>query len=174
MKSNKDFVIPFIGLKLGSHSFQFEVDDTFFEQFEYSTIEQGKVHVELLLEKKETMMIGQFSIEGVVSALCDRCDAPIDVPVSGDYQLIYQFGLEESDDEMLITLHPDSYEVDVKSAIYEFILISLPMRLTHEEGECDEEMVEALSKYLVNPDDESDDDEEDDDDSPFSVLKDLN
>ena len=51
MRSMGEYVIPFVGLKTGIHTYEFDVDDTFFEGFEYSIIEKGKVHVKLELEK---------------------------------------------------------------------------------------------------------------------------
>lgn len=167
-KSKREFVIPFIGLKLGSHTFEFDVSDSFFEEFEYSIIHSGNVHVDLILEKKETMMIGTFSCEGVVSASCDRCNDALDVPVRGSFQLVFKLSDEETDDETLIVLPPEAYELDVASHIYELITVSLPVRMIHEEGECNEEMVEALNQYLLNPEDEDEWDEEDDwDDEDF-------
>ncbi len=193
MKSNKEFIIPFIGLKVGFHDFNFEIHDAFFEEVEYSIIHKGNVTVSLTLEKKETMLIGEFQIGGTVSASCDRCNDPLDVPVKGTFRLVYKFDNETSDDESLIVLHPDAYELDVRDNIYELITVSLPARLTHPMGECNEEMIELLKKYSGQPesveDDFDDDDdwddedweEEDDDDGDddpvdprWSALKNLN
>jgi hypothetical protein len=58
-KSNEnEFIIPFVGLKQGKHVFEFDITDAFFETFEYSIIQKGKVHIEFTLDKKETMIIG--------------------------------------------------------------------------------------------------------------------
>jgi uncharacterized protein len=192
VKSNKEFIIPFIGLKVGFHDFNFEIHDAFFEEVEYSIIHKGNVTVSLTLEKKETMLIGEFQIGGTVSASCDRCNDPLDVPVKGTFRLVYKFDNETSDDESLIVLHPDAYELDVRDNIYELITVSLPARLTHPMGECNEEMIELLKKYSGQPesveDDFDDDDDwddedweeedDDDDDDPvdprWSALKNLN
>lgn len=192
----REFVIPFIGLKIGSHTFEFDVSDSFFEEIEYSIIHKAKVHVELVLEKKETMMIGNFSCEGEVSTYCDRCNDPLIVPVKGAFRLIFKLGTEGVDDESLIVLPPESFELDVTPYLYELITVSLPARMIHENGECNEEMVGKLSQYLVNSDDEDEDDDDEDyddddyddddfddedDDLPnddidprWSILKDLN
>lgn len=165
-KSLREYVIPFIGLKLGSHTYEFRINDAFFEDLEYSIIHSGDVDVDLVLEKKETMLIGHFSIQGSVSTDCDRCTDPMKVPVRGAFQLIYKFGTEISDDETLVMIHPDAYEIDVKPNIYELITVSMPVRCVHEEGECNEEVVNALNEYLLNPIDEnSEDDDSDEDDS---------
>ena len=196
MKSNKEFIIPFIGLKVGFHDFNFEIHDSFFEEVEYSIIHKGNVTVSLTLEKKETMLIGEFQIGGTVSASCDRCNDPLDVPVKGSYRLVYKLDNDTSDNESLIVLHPDAYELDVRNNIYELITVSLPARLVHPKGKCNEEMIELIKKYSGQPNDievdfnddddwddedweeEEDEGDEGDDDDPvdprWSALKNLN
>lgn len=194
MKSNKEFIIQFVGLKLGVHSFEFEIGTTFFSEREYSIIDTGSVRVLMTLEKKETMMIADFLVNGIVSTYCDRCNDPLELEINGTYHLIYKFGLEPSDDETLFVLHPDAYELDVSGQLYEFITLSLPSRLIHPKGGCNEEMVALIKQYSHHPEDaqeseewedEDDFDEEDDweddddtDDDPidprWSVLKNLN
>jgi uncharacterized metal-binding protein YceD (DUF177 family) len=199
--SKREFVIPFVGLKIGSHTFEFDISDSFFEDVEYSIIHKANVHVDLILEKKETMMIGSFSCEGEVSTLCDRCNDPLSVPVKGSFQLVFKQSTQTSDDESLIILAPEAYELNVSPYIYELITVALPSRMVHKEGECNEEVVAAFSQYLVNnneedeedwdeydeDEEESDDDDfededfDDDDDTPdddigprWSILKNLN
>lgn len=173
MKSvDKEFIIPFIGLKLGTHTFEFEIEDTFFEGLEYSLIHSGKLKANLSLEKKETMMIAHFEVIGNVSSDCDRCNTPMDLDIQGDFTLIYKFGTEESEDENLIVIHPDAYEINVKDPFYELMTISLPTRKVHPQGECDEEMWKLLQTYTLNahlPDEDDDDfdDEDWDDDDDF-------
>lgn len=162
--SKSEFVIPFIGLKLGNHVFEYDITDAFFEGIEYSIIHRGNVHVRLELEKKETMLIGIFQLEGIVTKDCDRCTDDIEVEIEGEYQIIYKFGGDVSDDEALITLDKDAYEIDVKMNIYELISVSLPLRTVHEKEECNPEMLALLEKYVVNSDDDDDEDFDFDDD----------
>ena len=65
--SRKEYVIPFIGLKTGNHVFEYDLTDGFFEGIEDSIIHRGNVHVKLELEKKETMLVGMYHVEGVVT-----------------------------------------------------------------------------------------------------------
>lgn len=165
-------MIPFVGLKLGKHTFEFEVSDAFFESFEYSIVQAGTVKVELILDKKETMMIGEFSVNGTVNGLCDRCNDPVEVEVSGDYRLIFKFDDQPSDDETLIIVYPEEFELDLKAYLLELITVSLPTRLIHKEGECNEEMLELLDEYMSYTDEE-DDEDNGDTDPRWDALKKL-
>jgi len=60
----KEYNIQFVGLEPGNHQFEFEVNDSFFEHFEFSQIQHGEVHVTVDLEKMERMMIFDIILEG--------------------------------------------------------------------------------------------------------------
>ena len=179
VKLENEYIIPFVGLKIGKHTFDFEITDTFFESFDYSIIHKGKVKVTMVLEKKETMLIGDYSIEGVVSVDCDRCNDTTDVEINGEYQLIYKFGTEPTNDESLIIVYPEEYEINVRENIFELITVSLPYRNIHPKGECNEELISILDEYiLVNDDDDSKEDEIDSTEEEYidprwQALKDL-
>jgi uncharacterized metal-binding protein YceD (DUF177 family) len=167
VKSKREYIIPFIGLKLGFHEFEFQIQDAFFEDRQYSSIHSGTANVRLVLEKKETMMIGEFEIKGSVSTDCDRCNDPIEVPIKGSFKLIFTFGNEPSEDESIIVMHPDDYELELKDHLYELLIVSLPTRLIHPKGECNEEMIELLSKYTVQQEPSGSEDDDDEDDWDF-------
>ena len=175
--SSKEYVIPFVGLKIGNHVFEYDITPSFFEGIEYGIVHNGNIKVIFNLEKKETMMIGKFQIEGEVETNCARCNEPMNISINGNYQLIYKFGDEVSDDEMLVVLDTNAYELDVKDSIYEFIAVSLPLRTVHEEGACDPEMLALYKKMVVNSSEDevepTEDDDEDDTDEIWAMLKNL-
>ena len=61
------FIIPHYGLKPGWHHYDFEIEDAFFEAFEYSEIQTGQVTIGVDLEKQERMFILHFSIKALPS-----------------------------------------------------------------------------------------------------------
>ena len=163
-KSNdNEFIIPFVGLKQGKHVFEFDITDAFFETFEYSIIQKGKVHIEFTLDKKDTMMVGEFQLEGSVETSCDRCNDSIEVPIEGEFRLVYKFDNKESEDEALVIIYPEEYELHIKDTLLEFMTVLLPIRTIHPQGECNEEMMQLLNEYLITSLDEDEDDEDLDD-----------
>ena len=166
------FEIPFVGLKLGTHEFEFDVNDTFFASLPYSLIEKGSIKVWLDLEKKETMLIANFECFGHVEQICSRCNESALVEIDSDLAVIYKFSHEEEEtnDDNLLIVNYDAYELDVSQQVYEMISLALPIRPMHEEGECDEEMVKLIEKYQIKEEKK----DEDDIDPRWSVLKGLN
>jgi len=153
------FIIPFIGLKVGNHTFTFEVDEKFFEHFEYSEIKKGKLHVDCLLEKQVRMMVLYFDITGTVKVACDRCAEEFDMPIAGQQKLIVKFGVdhtEESEDILVIT--EKEHELDVSQFLYEYIHLLLPFKKVHgtdEKGKslCDAEVIRYIKETEDHPDD---------------------
>lgn len=165
-KSKESFVIPFVGLKLGIHHFDFDIDKAFFEGIDDTLIEDATVKAVLVLDKKETMMIAEFSIEGHIFSPCDRCNDLMEIPVENQQRIVYKFGTEDSGDENLIVLQPEAYEINVSEPLYELLVLSIPLRKIHDEGECNEEVMQLYNQYIVNanePDDWDDDFDEDED-----------
>jgi uncharacterized protein len=163
MKSNRQFVIPFKGLKIGEHDFFFDVDDKFFADFQESEISKGNVKVVIHLDKKVNMLRLEFIIDGVVSIMCDRCLDDFDLPIAFKTNLFIKFGdvTEEQTDEILVLSH-NEFELDVSQYIYEYTHLSLPYRRIHPDDEnglstCNKEMLKRLDDYLFDEKNENTD-----------------
>ncbi len=167
------FEIPFVGLKIGIHDFEFKIDKSFFEGFPYSIIENGDLKVWMELEKKETMLIADFEVFGTVKMDCARCNEEMDVEIEGELTIYYTFGNEDAEDENLIVIPHESYQIDVTPPIYEMITMAIPLRPVHDEDECDEEMVKLIEKFQNQPKEEEETNK-DDIDPRWSALKNLN
>ena len=71
MKQLNEFLIPFVGLKLGKHQFEYQINKEFFAQYEYDEFESSDIKVNVLLEKKNTMLELDFKHKGTVHVPCD-------------------------------------------------------------------------------------------------------
>jgi uncharacterized protein len=165
--------IPFLGLKIGKHVYEFELDDAFFSSFEHSEIARGNVKAEVLLEKQSTMLVLDFTLDGTVEAQCDRCGDPIEVEVAHEDRLIVKYGDETGsfDDEILI-LGTNEHLLELQQFLYEYAHLGLPARMVHEhEDECNQEAITLLQTLQSAPPDEDDDD--DDVDPRWEALKKL-
>ena len=164
MKLLQEYSIPFTGLKLGVHQFEFEVNDSFFKEFEYSLVKSGRLKVALDLEKQETMMILHFQIQGSIGLGCDVCLA--DYPYLVDFkemQIVKLSGDDnlEDDTEEIVVLKRNETEINVATLIYEFINLSAPyISRCEDEGNtewCDREMIAKLEQLAPGPKEKIDD-----------------
>jgi len=129
MKALREFKIPFVGLKEGKHQFDFQIERKFFDVFEYEEFEKVFFDVTLELNKKETMLELDFVAKGIVNVPCDVTGEDFDMEVNGQFKLLVNFGESYNDDnEELLILPHDSYEIEVQQYIYELILLSIPQK----------------------------------------------
>ena len=168
MKSNlSEYNIKFEGLKQGTHFYEFNVDNKFFEEFDCFEFDKSSINVDLEFKKQSTMMVLTFDFYGTISVPCDRCLDEVDVDVEGVEKLIVKFGNEvydQSDEILVLPIH--EYELNVANYIYEFINVNLPQKRTHFEGLCNQKVIEELNKIEKK--------EETNDDPRWSSLKDIN
>lgn len=155
LKSLRNYSIPFTGLKLGKHQFEFVVTDAFFSEFEYSLVKKANLKCQVDLDKQETMLILNFQITGTIDTNCDRCLAQYPLPVDIKEQQIAKFSEEEIDeDEEIINLSKNDHEINIAGLIYEYINVALPFTsVCDDEGNtpyCDKEMLESLNKLSAN------------------------
>ena len=152
------FKIQFHSFQNGSHELVFDVDDAFFTYFTESEIARGQVAVRVLMIKSERQLRFDFHLEGSVMVPCDRCLDLYEQDLDSFYTLYGKFGSGNSDDELDVVWIPESAgEVDLAGYVYEYIMLSLPLKRMHpdnEEGEsgCDPEMLDRLSEFVITSD----------------------
>lgn len=145
--------IAFRGLGLGTHLFEYVLDDAFFDNFESTKGTQGQVRAEVELVKRSLLMEVKVSIRGKVKGICDRCLGELEVAVAGEMKLyVKQSGREEGNEDDFIVLSPEDDFLDMGAYLYETYMLNRPMRVVHDEGECDESMRQVLEEYVRTED----------------------
>lgn len=153
MKVSNEFLIPFVGLKLGKHQFDFQIDKKFFDRFEYDDYESCSIKTTVVLEKKATFLELHFKHKGSVSVPCDLTNEVFDLPIKGKINLIVQFGdaFNDENEEMLILPHGE-FQIDIAQYIYEMIVLSVPLKRIHpgiKDGTLKSEAIEKLQELTV-------------------------
>ena len=165
VKNLREFQIPYVGLKVGVHQFEYQIDSGFFKHFEDSPISDCNVKVRLEFEKAETLFTLMFFIDGTVNAACDTCLEPFDKEIFGDFKCLVKYSDELSkgsnDDDEIIYIARDASHIDVAHLIYEYICLCLPMQLLgcKEPGtdpRCNQEVIKRLKKDVKKENDEVD------------------
>ncbi|WP_282042110.1 YceD family protein [Winogradskyella flava] len=156
MKVFKDYIIQFVGLKEGEHHFNFDINNTFFQNFEYDEFNSADVKLELKLIKKTTLLELYFSASGFINVNCDLTNEPYDQAIEDEYKLVVKFGAEYNDDneDILIVAHGE-YEINVAQYIYELIVLSVPIKRVHpgiEDGSLQSDILSKLEELSPNED----------------------
>lgn len=163
MKFWKTFDIEVIKFKEGRHEIDFEIGDSFFQNFEDNEIvEKGNLTIRVILDKGANVIEAHFHIKGSVQLTCDRSLETFDHPLDFSQKMIYKYGSEEREiDEDVFMITRDTPLINVAQLIYEFILLALPLKKIHPDhrNELDDEELEVEGGY-VYIDDELDSDTE--------------
>jgi uncharacterized metal-binding protein YceD (DUF177 family) len=152
----KEFDIPFSGLKLGKHHFEYQIDKAFFDSFDYDEFNASSVQVDVILEKMSTVMELEMHAKGTVNVACDISNEPYDQPVEGSLKLVIKFGdaYNDEDDEILVLPHGE-YQFNIAQYVYEMIVLSVPSKRIHPgvlDGSLDSEMLRKLQELQPKED----------------------
>lgn len=165
MNRTKEFLIPFVGLKLGKHHFEYQINNAFFEHFDYDEFQNSDIKVAVVLDKKSNMLELGFKHKGTVNVPCDLTGEDFDLPIKGKMKLIVRFGEEfNNDNEELLILPFGEFEIDIMQYIYEMIVLSVPLKRVHpgvKDGSLKTEALEKLNELQVKEVEKKENKEED-------------
>lgn len=156
MKALKAYTIQFVGLKEGEHRFQYHINKTFFDHFEYEDFNELDVVVDLKFVKKSTLMQLDFAAKGSVNVNCDVTNESYDEFIEDTFKLIVKFGDEyNNDNEEILVIPHGEYELNVAHYIYELIALAVPNKRVHPgvaDGTLKSEILDKLNELSLSSD----------------------
>ncbi len=174
MKPLKAFNIPFTGLKIGKHHFEYKIEEAFFEHFEYTEFNDVNIDVNVELEKKTTLLELHFKVSGWVNIHCDLTNEPFNQTIENKFDLVVKFGDEFNDEHIDILIIPHgSHEVNIQQYIYELIVLAVPTKRVHpgvEDGTLDSDILKKLEELSPELEENK---EKEDIDPRWNTLKKL-
>ena len=145
------------GLKEGLNSFEFDLDDAYFKAVNAPEVSCGSVHVSLDIVRTESDYFTlDFHEEGTVIVPCDLCLEDMEQPFETSQRLEAKFGIEYSEEDDLVTVAENEGILDVTWFVYEFIVLSLPIKHVHAPGKCNPAMIKALEEHSATRTSEED------------------
>ncbi len=150
------FKIDLKGLQEGSTTFEFKLDDAFFEAIEAPDIKRGCLDLRLEINRNADYFELMFNIKGEVTVPCDLCLDDMQQPVVCTERLVAKFGDEYSEDDDLVTVCEDEGILDVAWFVYEFIVLDIPIRHVHAPGKCNPAMMKVLDGLSTSRSGEAD------------------
>ena len=132
MMKKKEFFIPFVGLKQGTHRFEYGIDNTFFDSFGYKEFNGASIKAQASLNKTSTMMELDIVADGSVNVNCDLTNEPYDQEITSDLHLVIKFGeaYNDEDDEILILPHGE-HQFNIAQYLYEMLVLAVPQKRMH-------------------------------------------
>lgn len=163
MNQLRQYDINIIGLETKRYEFDYSSDKAFFQSLEQQLIMEGGIQTHLILDKSETMIRLDFSISGWVERTCDRSLDLYNEQVDTRQTLFLKFAdrNEELTDEIEL-IERNTATVNVARYIFDYIVLSMPMRGLHPRFRDEEDQDDDLlnGKIIYSSDAPLADDEE--------------
>ena len=128
--------------------YEYLLDNKFFGDIGGDDIQKGKVNVKLTVKRAVGIYELSFVIDGTIIIPCDRCLDDMEFPVTSANRLIVKFGKDYSEESDEIIVIPESEGViNLAWFIYEFIVLTIPIKHVHAPGKCNKSMTSTLKKH---------------------------
>jgi len=173
----QEYIIDYKTLESGTYEFDYHIDKEFFAMFDEPMVQDGDANVHVTMRVTSAGLNIRLGISGTLQVECDRCLELFDMPIDTSYDIVVKYGdkttpPDEADD--VITIGSDDDDLDLRQHIYEYVILSLPARRVHPDGEdgtpgCNPEI---LGKFSMAADDDEDDYDFDDEDYDDEDLDD--
>jgi uncharacterized metal-binding protein YceD (DUF177 family) len=156
MSSRREFEIAFVGLKPGVHEFNYEIRDSFFEDYGEQDFRDCQSNIKLLLEKTTNFMLLRFQIGGTVRVVCDRCNSDLPLNLFEDFTVTVkavenaeEMNDTEEDPDVFYISRSESH-LNVAPMIYEFINLSVPTQKECEFENMDGPHCNPAAREVLN------------------------
>jgi uncharacterized metal-binding protein YceD (DUF177 family) len=153
LKLVNQYIIPFVGLKVGEHEFNFDFSEKFFKKHEVLESPKGRIKAIVHLTKSATILSFAIRLEGELHIQCDRCLDFFKFPIHYRDRFVVKFGenIEDSTDEIWI-INPNEHELDLEQYFFECLGLSLPIQRVHPDdadgdSSCNMEMLNILGSH---------------------------
>ena len=138
MSEQNHYIIDLKRLPIGTHEFDIQLDDAFFEGLEKSEILRGKVDCKATLNLREEDYQLNMAVRGTVFVVCDRCLDPMPLEIEANDELMNDEPEAPND------------EIDLSWLAYEIVSINIPIVHSHQAGECNQQMELLLHDHLCD------------------------
>jgi uncharacterized metal-binding protein YceD (DUF177 family) len=157
MRIRSEYIVEFSGLKNGTHSYEWNLSDAFFDGFNRNGFQNTNLAVHARMDKDETMLVFHLVLNGTLEFDCDRCLTPFTYLLKGNKALVFKLNGVESleEDEDLFVLKDTEFQLDIAPHLNDLVQVSLPMKrlCRMNEGQtkdCDPEMLAKLKIYSAS------------------------
>lgn len=143
-------------IKGDSQIFEFVLDDAYFKKIDSPEVQRGTVTAKIHVVKKNTVFELQFTIEGHITIPCNRCLDDMEQSIAYKEKLQVKFGDKFDEIDEIVIVPESEGAINVAWFLYEFIVLNIPIKHVHAQGECNKNMVSKLRKHITRHKDDED------------------
>ncbi len=141
------YQIDLKNLKADNETFEFKLDDEFFQAVEGQDVKRGTVNATVNVSRKPGFFLLDISVQGSVKIPCDICLDDMDQPVAATNRLTVKFGDSYSEEDDMVTVDEREGVIDTSWFMYEMIVLAIPIKHVHTPGKCNPVMMKVLEEH---------------------------
>lgn len=147
MSVHKAYTLNLASLPEGHHEMDCRCDTEFFRMMESPDVYEADIDAHIDVDRKGDAYHILITLEGDMRIPCDRCLEPMVHEVDAEYGLTVRYGDEYNDslDDVLI-LPWNEREWDLSRVLCDTVMLTVPLRHVHDDGECDLSMTDRLKE----------------------------
>ena len=154
----KQFIINLPALGEGHHEYEMKVDGSFFAARGNDYVKEADVTAYVDIDVRHGAYKIGITCQGWIDVPCDRCLDPMRLDVDDDYDVTVRYGEEYEEREDTIIIPEEETDFDLAPLIADTVLLSIPLRHVHPDGECNPEMEEIMNRHSSEAPEEEDED----------------
>lgn len=141
----------------GVHTADMLCDTELFKNMENTEVLESDVNAHLELTHRGDIYDCVFTLKGEIKIPCTRCLEPLAHEVDTTYRIKVKYGegYDDSNDDVLVIPESDT-SLNVAYMLYDTIVLSIPIRHVHPQGECNKAMAGVLQRHRMRHDDDDD------------------
>lgn len=150
MGDAKTYQLALASLPAGTTERDYRLDTAFFRAMEQPDIIGADVRVSLHIDHRNDAYYLRIAACGELSIPCDRCLEPMSLAVDEYEELTVRYGQEYDDSKEGLLILPESEStLDMAPLLCDMLMLCIPMRHVHAEGECDPAMHRILQEHAA-------------------------
>lgn len=143
----KQFKISLPTLAEGHHELEMKADAELFAGHGNVEVTGADLDVYVDIDVKHGSYRIGLTCRGWIEIPCDRCLDPMRLEVDEDYDFSIRYGEEYAEGDETITLPEEEVIFDLSPIVADTVLLSIPLRHVHLEGECNPGMEEIMRQH---------------------------
>lgn len=150
MSELNEFLISLPALGEGHHELELKADTGFFASRGNAEVTEADVVAYVDIDVRHGSYLIGITCRGWIDIPCDRCLEPMRLEVDEDYDVTVRYGEEYEEKDDIIVIPEDEVNFDLSSLVADTVLLAIPLRHVHPEGECNPDMVKIMKDHSAD------------------------
>lgn len=141
------FVVALPSLGEGHHEMELKADAALFEGRGNVEVTAADIVAYVDIDVRHGVYQIGITCQGWIDIPCDRCLDPMRLDVDEDYDVNVRYGEDYDETDDTIILPETEVNFDLAPLVADTVLLSIPLRHVHPEGECNPRMEEIMKEH---------------------------